>query len=86
MRQLDALCAPLRSSFSVPLFYTFSHSLSHALSHTHITLAGLHPMGHCIRVRESVLELAKSLLRMCEGRAAAGTDRVKVVVPQDLAA
>ena len=27
-------------------------------------------LGHCIRLREAVLELAKGLLRMCEARAA----------------
>uniref|UniRef100_A0A7S3VS63 histidine kinase n=1 Tax=Dunaliella tertiolecta TaxID=3047 RepID=A0A7S3VS63_DUNTE len=47
---------------------------------------GLRPLGHCIRVRESVLELAKGLLRMCEGRAAASSagSKMRVVIPQDL--
>ena len=47
---------------------------------------GLRALGHCIRVREAVLELAKGLLRMCEVRAAqsANVAKVRVVVPQDL--
>ncbi|KAF5834468.1 hypothetical protein DUNSADRAFT_8822 [Dunaliella salina] len=47
---------------------------------------GLRPLGHCIRVRESVLELAKGLLRMCEGRSAANStgSKMRVVIPQDL--